>query len=347
MTTLILINTAKMARVTRRNPTGETRRATGEGQGATQLPVTGVQRTRGRGKKAEQNPAVPEPEDEDEDPVEVNPKRTRCGAKKNSAVKPKGNTTKATSGKRNAAPENEDELAAEQPRKVKKTSKKTADAPPLQYNSEQATSCAIVVECEVKGHDTHECVTQIDANFFLKAPGATKQKPIGEIVTYLIDMSAGEGEQSKRGQWVSELLRPKGEDEVQLIFQTIFTKTGAVKKKFVDRTAELTNENLLFIHTFALSHPEAYGGTGIAQDAMNVFMAALPNLPEPWAYSGAIVLSPAADEQVKAARVIAGRWTDDVQAEAGLIVSWKKSGFEVWLRGNPKTENSVTIMGRS
>ncbi|SMR55130.1 unnamed protein product [Zymoseptoria tritici ST99CH_1E4] len=336
-----------MARVTRSNPTGETRGATGASQEATQVPVTGVQQTRGRGKKAEQNPAVPEPEDEDEDPVGVNPKKTRCGAKKNAGVKPKGSTTKATSGKRKAVPEDEDELAAKQPRKVKKTSKKTADAPPLQYNSEQATSCVIVVECEVKGHDTHDCITQIDADFFLKAPGATKKKQIGEIVTYLVDMSAGEEEQFKNGRWVSELLRPKGEDEVQLIFQTIFTKTGAVKKKLVDRTAELTNENLLFIHTFALSHPEAYGGTGIAQDAMNVFMAALPNLPEPWAYTGAIVLSPAADEEVKAARVKAGTWTDDAQAEAGLIVSWEKSGFEVWLRGNPKTENSVTIMGRS
>ena len=53
-------------------------------------------------------------------------------------------------------------------------------------------------------------------------------------------------------------------------------------------------------------------------------------------------LSPARDGKVK----IDNNKTD-VQVEAGLKRAYGVNGYEVWIQGDPKVENSVTIMGRA
>jgi hypothetical protein len=293
-------------------------------------------------------------EDADDDEIVVShvrkelPTRQARGQVPSKIVDNDASTQKTASKKRKAPVEHsKDDEPAPRGKKARKASQKDADEDAsIEFSTAQSLSCSLIMECELQSHEKHSCITKINADFFLKASGGQKQKRIGEIVTYLVDMpNAGKGK-SRTGDWISQILAPKEDrDEPQLIFQTIFTDTGAVRKPFASHRPELSTENLLFIHTFIMD--PAYAGTGIPQDAMNAFLQALPNLPDDWGYTGAIVLSPAADAEVKEKRVADGTWKGDQHAEDGLIASWKKSGFEVWLRGAADVENSVTIMGRS
>lgn len=210
---------------------------------------------------------------------------------------------------------------------------------------ERNADLVIVARFEVTGHDTYESVTEISADFFLRNGDGGAEKNIGSIITDVVTKSFKDDQGVK--EWIKELLTPKpGEaeiDEVSKVFRTLFDIKGAPQKSLTKYRRELSAGRNMFIHTFQINEP--YRGLGIAQIAMQAFFQGIANLSDDNDYEGPIVLSPAADADARDAMQAAGTWTDEASAEAGLIRSWGKSGFEVWLRGEADVEGSVTVMG--
>lgn len=205
-------------------------------------------------------------------------------------------------------------------------------------NAEVNVACSL----DVGQHGDLKCVTEYSADFFLQASRGGEQKDIGQIVTYVVEKDTKDGK--GKPVWIKELLTTTKKDiEVSTIFKMLFTKTGAVHADFKKYSKELSASRIMFIHTCTLAPP--YRSLGLAQVAMQAFFQGLPKVTQGYEFTGPIVLSPAADETAKAEMVEAGVWTDEATAEAGLIRSWGRSGFKVWLQGSVEEEDSISIMG--
>lgn len=236
----------------------------------------------------------------------------------------------------------------------KKSSKKKEKLP----SSTDTITVQIPIRAElnVHTHDNYDSVDIIDAYFY----AGSRDEPIGEVVTYLVDKSKGRGSLGSKkatgALWMRELLTPASSSaqeaersEVELIFQTLFTPRGGVRAPFKKHTAALSGDEILFVHTMQLE--EAHRGTGAARGAMAAFLNALPKISDGWAFEGTIVLSPAIDagDLKKKKKKNKQKGTQEVnlaEEEERLVKFWGKIGFEVWLKGDVEVEGSVTIMGR-
>lgn len=194
-----------------------------------------------------------------------------------------------------------------------------------------------VVEVE---ESAYRCGVWYEAKFSLKMKDDQETQDIGHLYSYLIDTKVKD--EKGKSLFLSEVLTTSGDKrwEVERVMQTIFTKAGKVRAGFKANRAELDSDRLMFIDTLKLD--EKYRGKGLAQLALSSYHDLLPTLTDPYAFSGTIVLSPAASEDYKKKNS-----KSDVEIERALIRSYEKSAYEVWLKGKEDVEGSITVMGRT
>lgn len=186
----------------------------------------------------------------------------------------------------------------------------------------------------------YRCGVFVEAKFSLKMEDDKQARKIGHLYSYRINTKAKD--ENGKSLFLSEVLTTAGDErlEVEKVMQTIFTKAGNVRAGFKAHRAELDGDSLMFIDTLQLN--EKYHGKGLAQLALSSFHDLLPTLTDPYAFSGTILLSPAASGDYKKKN---GK--SDVEIENALIRSYEKSDYEVWLKGKEDVEGSITVMGRT
>lgn len=200
-------------------------------------------------------------------------------------------------------------------------------------SKDDGASGMLTTRLEVQWECTWECAVFIEARFSLKMEGNARGTNIGHLYAYFVDTS-------EKDLFASELLATSGDDkpDIETSLQTIYTKKGNIRAAFKAHRANLTKGRLLYIDTLQLQ--EKYHGKGLAQLAMSSFHKLLPLLADPYAFSGTVVLCPAASADYKKEND-----KSDVDIERALIKSYTKSGYEVWLQGAEDVEGSVTVMG--
>lgn len=182
------------------------------------------------------------------------------------------------------------------------------------------------------------CALFYEARFSLKQEHKPRGKHVGHLYAYHVDKT----KQGDTGDvlWTSEILMvKKDKTELQTIFQELFTANGNVKKHVRGYAKQLQHHTILFVDGFVIE--PKYRGKRLAQLALNAFHRLLSAISKGYAYHGTIVLSPAANEDQRS-----DDSKSDAEVERGLIRSYEKSGYEVWLQGDEEKEGSITAMGR-
>lgn len=177
-----------------------------------------------------------------------------------------------------------------------------------------------------------------EARFSLKEEGAGRGKNVGHLYAYMVDKT--ELDEQNKPLWLSEILAPHADrSELQSVLQELYTAAGTVKKRLRSYSEELRQDRIIFIDGLVLD--AKFRGKGLSKVVMEAFHHLLPALAGPYAYTGAVVLSPAAaeDQEIKEGKTV-------VDVENGLIRSYERVGYKVWLKGDGHVADSVTVMGR-
>ena len=185
----------------------------------------------------------------------------------------------------------------------------------------------------------------VEARFSLKEEGNSRGTNVGHLYSYAVNRTLTNGKgRKKQFAWVKDTLTATDDDdditELETVMQTLYDSSGNVKDEVNDYSDELSADHVLFIDTLQVS--DKYSGTGLAQLAMGACHRLLPRLGNGHAFQGTIVLSPAASEKHKK-----DNGKSDIEIERGLIRSYQRSGYKVWIQGEESVEGSVTVVGRT
>lgn len=200
---------------------------------------------------------------------------------------------------------------------------------------------------DVQHHAKYEACRRLEVDIELEMPGEDPVE-IGYLVGWLVDktMMTPNG----KAAWAMELLKQGKQgtrhkmEELRTSLHEVFRQDGSPRSKVADSQESLTMDKLVFIDTLVLE-PE-YRGTGLAQKAMQSFHNLVRRIIGPQVGAevmlATMILSPAKSRDTK--------YENDksaVEVERGLIKSYAKVGYEVWVHGNENKENTITVMGRT
>ncbi|KAK3621210.1 hypothetical protein LTR56_022920 [Elasticomyces elasticus] len=175
-----------------------------------------------------------------------------------------------------------------------------------------------------------------------------KGKLMGAAIGYIINRTIV-GDNDKK-LWLTELVEfvpePVGEHEdpvdlpeIVAMMQKLFDPEGGVSKEFKAHAAELKgNDRIVHLDTFQVQK-----GSGLGNTAMSSLHDLLTRLPGGYAFSGAIVLSPATPE--KLSKQLEKEGTSVYKQESILVTIYERKGYTVWLRGAEDEDGSMTVMG--
>ena len=143
--------------------------------------------------------------------------------------------------------------------------------------------------------------------------------------------------------------RPRQDDEtseLRVITREVYKKTGggAPCSKVEHFGDQLTHDRMVFIDTLFLEND--YRGNLISQKILQSFHNLIQKLIKQHAatnqHAATILLSPA-----KSADVGWDNGKSEVEIERGLIRTYRKVDYDVWVKGDEKKPGSVTVLGRT
>ncbi|KAF2766017.1 hypothetical protein EJ03DRAFT_193479 [Teratosphaeria nubilosa] len=200
----------------------------------------------------------------------------------------------------------------------------------------------IIADIEVTAHPLYNnsmCVW-VEAIFgkriLLEGGDYGPQTEIGYCIAHLIDKKGA------ANAFKSELLNASLDyTETRKVMQTLYNAAGARRPQFRDFANMLAVDRILHLDSFIM-HAHSRG-TGLGSIVLDLFHRLMGQLPDPYAFSGTVVLSPGKVE----GEDYGGKSDRDI--ETGLIEFYEKSGYVLFVRGYRYAEvgKSLSVMGRT
>lgn len=206
----------------------------------------------------------------------------------------------------------------------------------------------VKVEIQLGEYTSYKSCKRIDVDIFQKPERARGWSHIGFLIGAYVDKDLKRASnKTSTPLWVEELLQQddqtKKDDmyELRRITRFIFNKTGDVSDKFGHVSHELTSNAFVFIDTYKLYTQFRIRGAGV--QPMRMLLDLLPQvLGEADQVEIPCILEPA-----HSAGTVIDNGMSSVEIEAKLMKSYRKSGFDVWVQGDPEDDSSMSVMGRT
>ena len=214
----------------------------------------------------------------------------------------------------------------------------------LTVDGKKATLTLIL---RLRPYTGYKACRRLEVDLDLDVQGEATEE-VGYLIGWIVDKTLQSADE--RELWLTELIDQNdygagdGTSELRMVTRKLFRKYGEPRAAVQYHTRALTREKMVFVNTLVLD--EVYRGTGIAQEVMTTFHALIREMIDPQAAAdkvlASIMLSPA-----KSSSAAWENGKSDIEAKQGLIESFQKERYEVWIGGPVKKQGSVTVIGRT